>query len=221
MSLFIVSTPIGNLDDITFRAVKTLQSVDLICAEDTRTAKILLHRYQISKPLLSLHSYSDDDRYQEILQQLQFGKNIALISEAGTPGISDPGWKLIRSSLDRGITVIPIPGASAFLTALMASGLPMDRFTYLGFLPLKKGRKTLIQSLRDEKRTMILYESPHRILRTLEELSQALPEKTQVVIARELTKIHEEYVRGSFEIILKELRSRPSIKGEIVILLHL
>jgi 16S rRNA (cytidine1402-2'-O)-methyltransferase len=217
--LSIVSTPIGNLEDITFRAVRTLKEADLIAAEDTRTASILLSRYSIQKPLLSFHAHSHESRCREIVDRLQKGQHIALITDAGTPGISDPGWTLIHHALTAGMTVVPIPGPSAFLTALVGSGLPMDKFLYLGFLPLKKGRKKLLLELSTEKRTLVIYESPHRILRTLEEMKALFPKETQVVVARELTKIHEEFLRGDFETVLKALKARPSIKGEFVLLL--
>ncbi len=217
--LFIVSTPIGNLEDITLRAVRTLKEVDLICAEDTRTAGILLRHYSISKPLLSFHAHSNDARRKGIIDRLKKGDKVALISDAGTPGISDPGWKLIHDAIASRIEIVPIPGASALLTALVGSGLPMDKFVYLGFLPLKKGRQTLFTSLQEEKRTIIFYESPHRILRTLEQLKSYCPATTQIVIARELTKIHEEFLRGTLGGVLENLKKRTTIKGEIVVVI--
>ncbi len=217
--LFVVSTPIGNLEDITLRAIRILKEVDLICAEDTRTAGVLLRKYEISKPLLSFHAHSQDGRRAEIIGRMKKGAKVALISDAGTPGISDPGWTLIHDALEAKLNVIPIPGASALLTALVGSGLAMDKFVYLGFLPLKKGRQTLLKSLQEERRTIIFYESPHRILRTLEQCQLFFSEKTEVVLARELTKIHEEFLRGSFESVLKSLRERPSVKGEFVVVL--
>src|SRR5690606_1543228 len=185
--LYIVSIPIGNLEDITFRAVRTLKEVDFICAEYTRTIKKLMDHYGITTPLTSFHAHSTDDKRTAIVRRLKNGENAALISDAGTPGISDPGWVLIRDCLDAGITVVPIPGASALLSALVGSGLPMDKFVYLGFLPLKKGRQTLFKKLAEEERTMVFYESPMRVLRTLQQLKEYLPETTQVVVARELT----------------------------------
>lgn len=216
--LSIVSTPIGNLEDMTFRAVRTLKEVDFICAEDTRTSKVLLNHYQISTPLTSFHAHSTDAKREAIVRRLKAGESAALISDAGTPGISDPGWILIRDCLDAGIQVIPIPGASAVLSALVASGLPTHRFVYLGFLPLKKGRQTLFKALVEEERTVVFYESARRVVRTLEQLSQYLSATTQVVIARELTKIHEEFTRGTLMEVLSELRGRSSIKGELVVL---
>lgn len=194
--LYIVATPIGNLEDITFRAVRTLKEADYIAAEDTRHSKILLKKYDIKTPTLSFHSYSNDSKLDYLLSLLSEGKTIALISDAGTPGISDPGFKLISKAREQGIQVVPIPGASAFLTALSASGLATHSFLYLGFLPLKKGRQTLLNSLIDEKRTIAFYESPHRILKTLAELEEKFGNR-QIVIARELTKIHEEYFSGT------------------------
>jgi len=218
--LYIVSTPIGNLEDMTFRAVRTLKEVDFICAEDTRTSKKLMDHYGITTPLTSFHAHSTDDKRTAIVRRLKNGENAALISDAGTPGISDPGWVLIRDCLDAGITVVPIPGASALLSALVGSGLPMDKFVYLGFLPLKKGRQTLFKKLAEEERTMVFYESPMRVLRTLQQLKEYLPETTQVVVARELTKMYEEFIRGDLNTVLKQLQQKGNIKGEIVVLLH-
>ncbi len=215
--LYIVATPIGNLEDITLRALDTLKNVDYIAAEDTRHTAILLNKYDIHKPLLSFHSYSDNRRLEEILQLLREGKKVALVSDAGTPGISDPGYLLIKGAILNNIPVIPIPGASAFLTALSASGLPTHNFVYLGFLPLKKGRKTLLESFKDEERTVIFYESPHRIIKTLEELARLYPERS-LVLARELTKIHEEFVRGTTKEVLQYFQSR-GVKGEFVVMM--
>jgi len=220
LSLFIVSTPIGNLEDITFRAVRTLKEVEFICAEDTRTSKKLLDHYHISTPLTSFHAHSTDEKRAAIVRRLKNGENAALISDAGTPGISDPGWVLIRDCLDAGVKIIPIPGASAVLSALVGSGLPMDKFVYLGFLPLKKGRQTLFKKLVEEERTVIFYESPMRLLRTLEQLKEYVLVSTQVVVARELTKMYEEFIRGDLESVLAQLNAKGSIKGEIVVLIH-
>jgi 16S rRNA (cytidine1402-2'-O)-methyltransferase len=217
--LHIVSTPIGNLEDMTFRAVRILKEVDFICAEDTRTSGKLLKHYEIKTPMTSFHAHSSEGKREAIVRRLQEGENAALISDAGTPGISDPGWALIRDCLDQDIQVSPVPGASAVLSALVGSGLPMDKFVYLGFLPLKKGRHTLFTQLIEEKRSIVFYESPKRIIRTLEKLSEYLNKETEVVIARELTKIYEEFVRGSLTTVLEELKSRSSIKGEMVVIL--
>lgn len=217
--LYIVSTPIGNLEDMTFRAVRTLKEVDFICAEDTRTSGVLLKHYEIGTPMTSFHAHSTDKKREAIVRRLLDGEQGALISDAGTPGISDPGWALIRDCLDAGVVVSPIPGASALLSGLVGSGLPMDKFVYLGFLPLKKGRHTLFTELQSEKRTMVFYESPKRVIRTLEQLSEYLEAETEVVIARELTKMHEEFLRGSLATVLEDLKGRDSIKGEMVVLL--
>lgn len=215
--LYIIATPIGNLEDITLRALRILKEVDYIAAEDTRHSKILLDKYEIQKPLLSFHSWSDQRKLDELLHLLQSGKNIALISDAGTPGISDPGYVLIQSALEHHIGVIPIPGASAFLTALCASGLPTHHFLYLGFLPLKKGRQTLLKSLQTEERTVVFYESPHRLMKTLQELQQFFPDRI-LVIARELTKIHEEFFRGTPQDALMHFQNKAP-KGEFTLLL--
>ena len=219
--LYIVSTPIGNLEDITLRALRTLKEVNFVCAEDTRTSKYLLDHYQIKTPLTSFHAHSTDAKREAIIRRLKNGETAALISDAGTPGISDPGWVLIRDCLDAGIKVIPIPGASALLAALVGSGLPMDKFLYLGFLPIKKGRQTLFKKLAEEERTIVFYESPMRIVRTLEQLSEYLPKTTQVVVARELTKIYEEFIRGNLNDVNDELRRRSSVKGEMSVLIKI
>lgn len=215
--LYIVATPIGNLEDITLRALRILKESDYIAAEDTRHSHILLQKYGITTPLLSFHAWSDTKKLIRILQLLGQGKKIALICDAGTPGISDPGYILIKAALQQNIMVIPIPGPSAFLAALSASGLPTHQFLYLGFLPLKKGRQTLFISLQTEKRTIIFYESPHRILRTLQEIIIHLKDRP-LVIARELTKIHEEFFRGTAAE-ASEYFQQKSIKGEFVVLI--
>lgn len=218
-NLYIVSTPIGNLEDITLRAIRTLKEVDYIAAEDTRHTKILLDKYEIKTPAISFHSYSSERKLAELIELLNSGKSVALISDAGTPGISDPAYKLIRAAIDSDIRIVPIPGPSAFLAALVASGLHMHNFIYYGFLPLKKGRQTLFTSWRDEDRTIIFYESPHRIIKTLEQLRAILGDNWQIVIARELTKIHEEVLRGTFQEIIAHLKSHPP-KGELTVLLQ-
>lgn len=215
--LYIVSTPIGNLEDITYRAVKVLSSVDLIAAEDTRTTRVLLDRYGVSKPMVSYFSYNETRRGPELIRELLAGKSIALVSDAGTPGISDPAHRIVVSAIGNGIPVVPIPGASAFLSALVVSGLPTDRFVFEGFLPLKKGRKTKLESLKAEERTIVLYESPHRIVKTLKEIAEAWGDR-EVVIARELTKKFEEVVRGRVSSVLREISSKPA-RGEYVVLI--
>lgn len=224
--LYIVATPIGNLEDITFRAVRTLKEAHLIAAEDTRHAKILLNKYEIKTPLQSFHAHSDDKKLAYLLGELKSGKNIALITDAGTPGISDPGYVLIKAAVEEGIQVVPVPGPAAFLTALSASGLPTHRFVYLGFLPQKKGRQTLLNSLTGEDRTIVFYESNHRILKTLSELHSVFGHR-QIVIARELTKIHEEYYRGTAREALihfggpdwQNPKKQLKPKGEIVVMI--
>ena len=214
MTLYTVATPIGNLGDITFRAVTTLNKVDLIVAEDTRHAGILLKKYDIKTPTDSFHSHSGPGKLQKLVAKLQDGEDLALISDAGTPGISDPGFLLIRAAKEAGVEVVPIPGASAFLAALQASGLPTDKFLYLGFLPLKKGRKKLLEGLAEEKRTVVFYESPHRVVKTLSQIAEIMPSR-YIVVARELTKIYEEFVSGEVEEVLENIKP----KGEFVIML--
>jgi 16S rRNA (cytidine1402-2'-O)-methyltransferase len=216
--LYVVSTPIGNLEDITFRAVKTLKEVDLIAAEDTRHSRILLERYEIKTPVTSFHAWTDNRKLEALITQLKEGKKIALITDAGTPGISDPGYVLIKAALEQKITIVPIPGPAAFLTALQASGVPTHHFLYLGFLPQKKGRQTLLKTFPSEKRTIVFYESPHRINKTLSELSAILDER-QLVIARELTKIHEEFFRGTAKEALAHFSAKKTPKGEFTVII--
>ncbi|HBB02357.1 MAG: 16S rRNA methyltransferase [Candidatus Peregrinibacteria bacterium GW2011_GWF2_38_29] len=218
-TLYIVATPIGNLEDITLRAIRTLKEVDYIAAEDTRHSKILLDKYEINTQQISFHSYSDDHKLAQLIQLLDEGRSIALITDAGTPGISDPAYKLIQAALASQINLVPIPGASAFLTALSVSGLHMHSFVYYGFLPLKKGRQTLFNSWLEEERAIIFYESPHRIVRTLEQIQGIIGDNWQVVIARELTKMYEEVLRGSFSEIIAHFKTKNP-KGEFVVLLQ-
>lgn len=215
--LYIVATPIGNLEDITLRAIRTLKEVDYIAAEDTRHVQILLQKYEIQKPTVSFHAWSDERKLSQLLGILQEGKSIALVSDAGTPGISDPGYVLVKAAIEAGIKVVPIPGPSAVITALSASGLPTHQFLYLGFLPMKKGRQTMLETFREEKRTIIFYESPHRLLKTLTEFSQKFPGRPMVV-ARELTKIYEEFFRGTTEEALAYFQNKTP-KGEFVLML--
>jgi len=217
-TLYIVSTPIGNLEDITFRAVNTLSSVDLIAAEDTRKTKILLDHYKISKPMLSYFDHNERFRAAQLVEKLLAGQSIALVSDAGTPGISDPAYRIVRESIDHGITVVPVPGASALLAALVASGLPTNSFAFEGFLPPKKGRKTRLEFLKTEKRTIVLYESPHRIERTLHELLDHLGDR-EMVVAREVSKKFEEFLRGRTSDILIRIASTPP-RGEFVVLIQ-
>jgi len=217
-TLYLVATPIGNLDDVTYRAIKVLASVDLIAAEDTRKTKILLDHYAISKPMVSYFNYNERQRTPQLIEKLLQGQSIALVSDAGTPGISDPAYHIVHSALASSIPIIPIPGPSAFISALIVSGLPTDRFVFEGFLPVKKGRKTKLGILSTEPRTIILYESPHRILKTLGEIQSVFGDRN-VVVARELTKKFEEIVRGPISSILPQLTSKPT-RGEYVLVVE-
>lgn len=218
-ALYIVSTPIGNLEDITLRAIKTLRTVDLILAEDTRTTSRLLARYRIEPRFYkSYYQGVERARTEGVLRLLEEGKNLALVTDAGTPLVSDPGYPLVRAAVERGIRVIPIPGPSAALAALVASGLPPDRFAFEGILPRKESeRRRRIEALRNETRTVILYESPHRLTSTLTLLSEAMPDR-MIVLSRELTKMHEEFIRGTPGELLRALEARPA-KGEIVLVI--
>jgi len=217
--LYVVSTPIGNLEDITLRALRLLKEVDWIASEDTRHTGHLLKHFQIEKPQISFHAHSGMFKVEKILEKLRAGQTVALVSDAGTPGISDPGYGLISRVVEEGINVIPIPGASALLAALVVSGLPMDKFVYLGFLPVKKGRETLFKGLKEEGRTIILYESPHRIHRTLSDLKKYGYGNYQISLARELTKLHETIYRGTVDEVEADFKGKV-IKGEIVVVLH-
>ncbi len=219
MTLYLVATPIGNLEDITLRALRVLKEADLIAAEDTRTARKLLDHYGIRNPVISYYDAIETSRTPELITHLESGCSVALISEAGTPGISDPGYRLVAAALDAGFPVIPIPGPSAALAALAASGLASDRFVFEGFLPSAfAARRKRLYSLLAEERTMIFYESPRRILATLGEVATIFGARP-VVLARELTKIHEEFLRGSAAAVAGQLQEREKIKGEIVLLL--
>ncbi len=213
-----VATPIGNLADISYRAVHVLKNVDLIAAEDTRTSSVLLRHYNISTPMRSYHSYNLKKETPRLIDLLKQGRSIALISDAGTPGISDPGYHLARAAVAENIRIVPIPGSAAFLTALMASGLPTNRFVFEGFLPLKKGRKTRLEQLSHEERTIVLYESPHRIVRTVNDCLHYFGNR-QAVMARELTKKFEEFFRGTLTQLQERLQQKPP-KGEIVLIIE-
>ena len=215
--LFVVATPIGNLQDISFRAVETLKKVNCIFAEDTRTSKKLINHYDIDTKLYSYHDHSSEKEIARLLDFLKDNKDVALISDAGTPTISDPGYSLIRQCINEGIEVIPIPGASALTAAISASGLPSDAFTFIGFLPTKKGRKKKISSLENLDMTIVLFESPHRLIKTLNQLKEALGERP-IVVARELTKLYEEIIRGNFSSAIEFFEAKK-IKGEIVIMI--
>lgn len=217
-TLYIVATPIGNLEDITFRAVRVLKEVDLIAAEDTRHTRKLLSAFGIQTPLTSLFDRNERGKSGMIVSRLREGQDVAYVSDAGTPGISDPGYVLINAAIDAGVTIVPVPGVSAVVTALCVSGLPMDSFVFYAFLPHAGGKKrNLIESLRSEKRTMIFYDSPKRIMETLEIVKEAMGNERRIVVARELTKIHEEIIRGSVADAIQSLENRE-IKGEITLL---
>lgn len=213
--LYIVSTPIGNLEDITLRAIRILKEVDYIAAEDTRHSRILFDKYEIRKPVLSFHSYSGEAKTDKIIEILKEGKSVALITDAGTPGISDPAYTLIKPAIEAGIKVVPIPGASSLLAGLSMSGLPTNQFLYLGFLPLKKGRQTLLKSLAEEKRTIVIFEAPHRLMRTLQELQTYLGDR-KIAVCREITKIYEEAIRGTISEAVEHFKVH-SPKGEFVL----
>ncbi|MBE9489441.1 MAG: 16S rRNA (cytidine(1402)-2'-O)-methyltransferase [Bacteroidetes bacterium] len=214
--LYIVPTPIGNLDDITLRAIKVLREVDLILAEDTRTSGKLLKHFEISTRMQSHHMHNEHKTITHIVQRLQSGETIALISDAGTPAISDPGFLLTRACIENNIEVDCLPGATAFVPALVNSGLPNDKFVFEGFLPVKKGRQTRLKLLAEETRTIIFYESPHKLIKTLANFCEYFGEDRQVSVSRELTKLYEETIRGTAKEVLKHYTNKPP-KGEIVI----
>jgi 16S rRNA (cytidine1402-2'-O)-methyltransferase len=217
--LYVVATPIGNLEDITYRAVRILGEADLIACEDTRQTRKLLDHYGIQKPAISYHEHNEAERTEDLVARLQAGAVIALVSDAGTPLVSDPGYRLVRAAIDAGIAVETIPGPSAALAALAASGLPTDAFHFDGFLPPKPGQRAkALEALADEHATLIFYEAPHRILETLEAVERVLGNRP-VVVARELTKIHEEFLRGTAAEIRAQLAQRDSVKGEITLLI--
>ena len=217
--LYIVPTPVGNLKDITLRSLEVLKSVDVILAEDTRTSSKLLQHYDISKPISPYHQHNEHKIVPHIADQLLAGKNFALITDAGTPGISDPAFLLVRECAKHDIKVETLPGATAFVPALVNSGLPINRFTFEGFLPLKKGRQTLLKKLAEEERTMVFYESPMRLVKTLEEFSDYFGAERQCCVSRELTKLFEENKRGSLHEVCDYFREK-NVKGEIVIVLQ-
>lgn len=216
MTLYIVPTPIGNLEDITFRSLRVLKEVDVILAEDTRNTGKLLKHFEIQKPLYSHHSFNEHKTSAQIVERIKKGEKIALVSDAGTPAISDPGFFLVRACVEADVRIETLPGATAFVPALVNSGLPADRFVFEGFLPHKKGRQTKIQSLAEEERTIIFYESPHRLLKTLEQLAEAWGEERKACVCRELSKLHEENARGTLKELL-EYFTEKGVKGEIVL----
>ena len=216
-NLYIIATPIGNLEDITLRALKILKEVDLIAAEDTRHTLKLLNHYEISKPLISYHRHNEEVRTETLIKRLKEGQNIALVSDAGTPGICDPGEEVIKKCIEEGISVIPIPGACAMINALICSGISTNEFTFLGFLPLnKKLRREKLREIEESINTIIIYEAPHKISSTLKDLQEVINDR-KLVLARELTKIHEEFIRGTIE----EIIDKPKdLKGEMIIIIE-
>jgi len=215
-SLYLVPTPIGNLADITLRALDTLKLVDLILAEDTRTSGVLLKHYNISKPLQSFHNFNEHKIVSLLVERMEKGETLALISDAGTPGISDPGFLIARAAVEAGLEVESLPGATAFVPALVKSGLPSDRFVFEGFLPQKKGRQTLLRQLAEEERTMIFYESPFRVVKTLEHFREYFGAGRRASVSRELTKMYEETANGTLEELITRFQAKEP-KGEIVI----
>ena len=217
-TLYLVPTPVGNLEDITHRALRILKEADLILAEDTRTSGILLKHFEIKKPMLSYHKFNEHQTVERVIERLRSGEVVAVISDAGTPGISDPGFLVVREAIRAGIEVITLPGATALIPALVSSGLPCDRFCFEGFLPQKKGRQTRIENLRDESRTMIFYESPHRIVKALTQFIEVFGSERSVSVCREISKLHEECVRGTLQEVVKHFQENEP-RGEFVIIL--
>ena len=216
--LFVVPTPVGNLEDMTFRAVRVLKEVDLILAEDTRTSSVLLKHFEIKKPMMSHHKFNEHKTIEGVVARLEAGENIALISDAGTPGISDPGFLVVRECVRHGIEVQCLPGATAFVPALVSSGLPNDRFCFEGFLPQKKGRMTRLLTLQSEVRSMIFYESPYRLVKTLTQFSEYFGPEREVAVCREISKLHEECVRGTLTEVIEHFKANEP-RGEIVVIL--
>lgn len=216
--LYLVPTPIGNLQDITLRALEVLRSVDLILAEDTRTSSVLLKHYSIEKPITPYHQHNEHQVLTHLVNQLMSGKKMALVTDAGTPGISDPAFLLVREAIKVGVPIEALPGATAFVPALVNSGIPTNRFCFEGFLPQKKGRQILLRQLAEETRTMIFYESPHRLEKTLMEFQLVFGSNRRCSVSRELSKLHEETVRGTLEEVTHHFQAK-GVKGEIVIVL--
>jgi 16S rRNA (cytidine1402-2'-O)-methyltransferase len=218
-AVYLVATPIGNLEDITLRALRILREADVIACEDTRHTRKLLTHFEIRKPLVSYHEHNEERRAAELAERARQGEKIAIVSDAGMPGISDPGFRVVRAALAAGVEVVSVPGPVAAVTALAASGLPTDSFLFLGFLPAKGNqRRKALESLTGEEATLVFYEGPHRIAATLDDVLNTLGDRP-AVLAREMTKLHEEYLRGTVSEILKELRSRGAIKGEMTVLI--
>lgn len=218
MRLYLVPTPVGNLGDITYRAVEVLKGVDLVLAEDTRTSRVVMQHYGIDTPLQPYHIFNEHQTLQSVIDRLLSGMDIALVTDAGTPGISDPGFLLVREAVKNDIPVETLPGPTAFVPALVDSGLPCEKFAFLGFLPHKKGRQTAVRQLAAEQHTMIVYESPHRLVKLLEELSAALGDDRQVSVSREISKLHAETCRGSLREVLGHFAD-TEVKGEIVVVI--
>ncbi|HKI26661.1 MAG TPA: 16S rRNA (cytidine(1402)-2'-O)-methyltransferase [Candidatus Sulfotelmatobacter sp.] len=219
-ALYLVATPIGNLEDITLRALRVLKEVDVIACEDTRQTQKLLNHYAIATRTTSYHEHNEMTRAAELVKQMQEGASVALVTDAGMPGISDPGYRLISLAIRHGVPVVPVPGASAFLAALVASGLPTDSFRFSGFLPAKRGeRRAALEAVKNSPRTQVFYEAPHRIVETLTDVAEVLGEARHVVVAREVTKLHEEFLRGRASQVLETLKSREAVKGEITLLI--
>lgn len=220
-ALYVVATPIGNLEDITVRALRILKEVDLIACEDTRQTQKLLNHYAIATQTISYHEHNENERAAELVKRMQAGASIALVTDAGMPGISDPGYRLITQAIQQGIQVVPLPGAAAFLVALAASGLPTDSFQFNGFFPAKRGeRRAALEKIRDSSQTQVFYEAPHRLIEALSDACEILGEGRHIVVAREMTKLHEEFLRGRAADVLATLRSRESVKGEITLLIR-
>jgi 16S rRNA (cytidine1402-2'-O)-methyltransferase len=219
-ALYLVATPIGNLEDITLRALRVLKEVDVIACEDTRQTQNLLNHYAIATRTTSYHEHNEMTRAPELVKELQEGASVALVTDAGMPGISDPGYRLISLAIRHHVPVVPIPGASAFLAALVASGLPTDSFRFSGFLPAKRGeRRAALEAIKTSPRTQVFYEAPHRVVEALEDVCEVLGEARHVVIAREVTKLYEEFLRGRASEVLATLKSRDDVKGEITLLI--
>src|SRR6201998_2501650 len=219
-ALYLVATPIGNLEDITFRAVRVLKEADLIACEDTRQTQKLLTHYGIRTRTISYHEHNEMTKAAELVVDLEGGAKIALVSDAGMPGISDPGFRLIALAIRHHVPVVPIPGRARFLPARVASGLPTDSFRFSGFLPAKLGqRRKLLESVRESPRTQVFYEAPHRLLETLDDVIEVMGEGRHIVVAREVTKLHEEFLRGRADEVLDQLRKRGEVKGEITLLI--
>jgi 16S rRNA (cytidine1402-2'-O)-methyltransferase len=218
--LYLVATPIGNLEDITLRALRVLKQADLIACEDTRQTQKLLNHFGITTRTTSYHEHNELERAQELVRELEQGKRIAVVSDAGMPGISDPGFRLVSLAIQHGVLVIPIPGASAFLSALVASGFPTDSFAFNGFLPSKRGqRRQILEKLKHRQRTQAFYEAPHRVIGALEDVVEVIGPQRLVVVAREVTKLYEEFLRGTAQDVLANLKARDEVRGEITLLI--